>query len=275
MKCEFEFHFKTKDLRFDREHKYRAAIRFRRSGSEAEKEISCTVRILPSAREPPPYFDQLGSLYVLLAGTPEECLDIARLVAKTIADQITFRQGDFRVDGSAVLWERIPETSEEKAEVGDKFYGAQMNFVEVVPPPSFEPRLLENSPGGPEERPLIAQFNETKRDKSPVRQFLGYFKIIESIYHVPGQKQPMSRVLLDCSALKQLYSELNVTESYDSIVSRLVSTRHQCAHLKSSENFGYTPIDPAVTSEVLPLVPIVEALAYLSIMRNAGLANDA
>ena len=47
---------------------------------------------------------------------------------------------------------------------------------------------------------------------------------------------------------------------FDGLVEKLVRTRHECAHLRSSKGFGITHGDPRVTAEVEPLIGALHGL---------------
>lgn len=274
MKSEWEFQFETRGFRFEREHKYKAVIDTPiRLGDRPPQVVEPLIRISPKEVEPPPYIDQVGSLYVLLPYSQSETKDFAFFVARTVADRISFQQGDFRIAGGLIICKRIAETSEEEAEFGDEIYFVQLNLVEVLPTPTFDSSALEQTPMTPQHFALIAQFNETKRDKSPIRQFLGYFRIIESISHASGKKGTMRQVLTQSEEFQRIFNTVAVSDTFDDLITKLVDMRHKCAHLKLQKGFGYTPIDPAIESDVKPLVSLMEIFAYESIM--GGNSGDA
>jgi hypothetical protein len=268
VKSEWEFQFETRGFRFDREYKYKAlpdvAVRF---GGRPPEHVEPLIRIVPKDIEPPPYIDQVGSLHVLLPYSQSETRAFAFLIAKVVADRITFQQGDFRLVSGLIVCKRIAETAEEEAEFGEALYNVELNLIEVLPTPAFESALLAKTPNSPKHVELIAQFNETKRDKSVVRQFLGYFKILESIAHSEGTGPgSMKQVLLRNARLRQIYDSGVTGGTFEDLVSKLVDVRHRCAHLKLHSNFGYSPVDQAIGIEVAPLLPVLATLAHYLIM---------
>lgn len=54
-------------------------------------------------------------------------------------------------------------------------------------------------------------------------------------------------------------------DDFDQLVDKLVKTRHQCAHLRSSKGFGITHGHPRVYTEVEPLINTLRGLAYEAI----------
>ncbi|HKO20817.1 MAG TPA: methylamine utilization protein MauJ [Acidobacteriaceae bacterium] len=134
------------------------------------------------------------------------------------------------------------------------------SLEEVVGSPEFDGSNLPSIAHAPVE--LLAQFNETSRDKSPVRQFLGYFKILESLSNGAGGASHLGQALRAYSPLATHYAELQPNKSLERFIDRLVARRHKCAHLKAGSGFGYAPHDPAVRDEVIPQLALLEELTY-------------
>ena len=267
MKSEWEFRFEARDFHFEREHKYKVKsselIQF---GSRSPEEVDCLVRIVPSDKEPPPFVEQVGSLFVELPYSQKETRDFAFHIAARVADRITFQQGDFRIQYGMVLYERIAETPEEKQEFGENVYSVELIFEEVIGAPAFDSKGLTRTPSVPQHVALIAQYNETKRDTSPIRQFLGYFRILESIYCEDKERTPLKQVLVASNDLRSIHQMFFAAASFESTISELVEVRHRCAHLKLTKGFGYVPVDPAVEHEVKPHISALATFAYYSIM---------
>jgi hypothetical protein len=266
MKSEWQFQFETRGFRFEREYKYQAKLETPiRLGNREPEDIECFVRIEPSEAKPLPDIEQLGSIYITLPYSHDETRDFAHHIATIVADNITFHQGDFRIRYGLVVCKRIAETPEEEVEFGDKLYQVEAQLEEVVAAPNFESEKITHNPISPARQALVSQFIETKRDTSPIRQFLGFFKIIESIYHSTSGSISLKEALLGNLKLRQIYDSLGTQNSYDTIISELVKARHQCAHLKLGKGFGYAPNNPAVESEIRPLLPLLGTLAHRSI----------
>ncbi len=266
MKSEWEFHFEARDFQFAREHKYRLLDGGPVSiGGRPPEELEPFVRIVPKPDvDPPPGVEQEGSIFIELPYPPEETRDLAFELAGHVAERIAFGQGDLRVSYSPVMYRRIPETPEEEESVGDRTYGIEARFREYEEAPAFSSERLLAALSSPERGALISQFNETRSDASPIRQFLGYFRILESIY-CTQEKIPLKRSLAENQELTAVYEGLGLPEPYEEFIARIVEGRHRCAHLKLAKGFGYVPDDPAVNQEVVPLLDTLEALAYLSI----------
>ena len=262
MKSEWEFQFTTHGFRFDREYKYRAKIDDKISlGGREPEAIEPLIRIVPSDHEPFPDSDQIGSLYILLPYPPEETRDFAFYLATIVAERTAFSHGDFRIFGGLIFSKKIPETPEEELEIGDAPHGVEMKLVEDLPPSNFNSSALQSSPSLASRLPLIAQFNEAKRISQPILRFIGFFKVIESLTHTKNESRRLKEVLSASGELRRIYGLLNTSIDFDSFVKRAADARHNCAHLKMHNDFGYTPLDSAVQNEVMPLLPILEALA--------------
>ena len=150
-------------------------------------------------------------------------------------------------------------------EVRDSPYAVEMSLAEDTPPNDFNPEALQESPNLANRLPLIAQFNEARRIQQNIAKFVRFFKIIESLTHTKSESRYLKAVLVESRELRRIYHGLNASIDFDSFIERAVSARHNCAHLKMNKEFGYTPLDSAVKNEVAPLLPILEALAYMCI----------
>jgi len=111
----------------------------------------------------------------------------------------------------------------------------------------------------------VEQFNAAKNAKNPVDQFLGFFKVLEDLYGPASEKVTLATALKNSTELLQITQKhLHLTENgrnkdltendFFVLVDKLVKTRHQCAHLRSSKGFGIPHGHPRVTAEVEPLI---------------------
>jgi hypothetical protein len=210
----------------------------------------------------------IGELHIELPGNVEQTKPLAIQISRTISEQITFSQGRFKVDYALMCCKRIPETDDESSIVGDSPYWVHASFQEALEPPVFNPMIISGSSMSPETLSLVAQFNETYQDKSPIRQYLGYFRIVESVYHSPYPNLSLESALTQSDILRQAYSLFNRAETYNDAIKRMIQVRHKCAHLKLPRGFGFTPLDPAVETEVRPLLQLVAAMARSCLPAN-------
>jgi hypothetical protein len=267
MKSEWRFDFETRGFVFEKEHKYKATYDEPITlDGQLFEDLEFFIRISPSEKKPPPMVAQIGTLYLTLPKGPAETKAFAYHVAKQIQERITFQSGDFRLKGLFV-GKIITETPEEEEKYGDRLYYMDIHLQEVVPPPSFKSNSLVDIPLKPTHISLLSQFNETKNDDSAIRQFLGYFRIIESISHRKGEKQPLKNVLKSNHELRAIYNDIIKDEDFDGFIDKIVNTRHKCAHLKIDKGFGYTPSDPAIKKDLKPYLNILAELAYRAILK--------
>jgi hypothetical protein len=273
MKTEWQFLFETRGFRFGREHKYLLKPQSPISlGGRPAELIEPFVRITPEDdKKPPPFVEQVGSLFITLPYSAKETRDYAIFLSQYMRERINFQQGDFRIQWGLIIYKRIAETEEEEREFGDKIYGIEAHLEEVLPVPSFDSTKLTQQPSGSQNIALISQFNEAKRDKSVVSQFLGYFRIIESIYNTSTERGSLKQILLRSARLHAVYDLMIKDGSFEVFVSELVEVRHQCAHLRLAHGFGYAPNDPAIESKVKPLLPLIAAIARQSIIGTEGI----
>lgn len=266
MKSEWEFHFEVRDFRFEREHHFMAVLKAPvKLGDRAPELIEPLVRIVPDDRETPPGVEQVGTLYVLIPGSQADTRDFALRIAQLVADRITFQQGDFRIQYGLLSCKRIAETQEEEAEFGDRLWSVEARFEEVIQAPTFDSKRLTNTPKEPHHAALISQFNDAKRDDRPIPQFLGFFKILESVFHGEKGKASLKDALYHDPKFRRVFERVTKGGNFEETVSKLVEVRHQCAHLKLPKGYGYVPIDPAVETDVKPLIPLVATLAHFTI----------
>lgn len=266
MKSEWEFKFETRDFRFEREHKYIATVNEPVTlGDRSIEKLEFLVRIAPSDTKPEPGVDQVGSLFITLPGSQSETKAFAYQLAANLTDRITFQSGDFRTQYGYVTCKRIPENKQEEEEFGDKLYSIEFVLTEVLAPEPFDSVAFVQPPTQSVHLGLVSQYNETKRDSSPIRQFLGFFRILESLYHSQDEKKTLKQALGSSSELKQVYTLLVDNENFDAFIENIVDIRHRCAHLKLQKGFGYVPADPAIGVEVQPYLPLLNEMTYICI----------
>lgn len=274
MKTEWTFPWRTYDFHFKKEHKFRGRFGKPSNGLPSSIEgVEASIRIVPHEESPPDDdVEQAGYLIITLPLDRDAAKELAYTSAYRVGEQIAFRNGDFRVDFGFISCKRIAETADEEAEIDGKPYSLEFSLEEVVGTPEFDGSHLPSLANAPVE--LLAQFNETRRDKSPVRQFLGYFKILESLSNQAGAASRIRQALLAYSPLVRHYADLQPAGNFETFVGRLVATRHQCAHLKSADGFGYAPNDPAVRDEVIPQIALLEELAYRCLAGSPPQGHD-
>jgi hypothetical protein len=266
MKVRWRFYFTYEDLKFEKTCTYGVTVTPEQAehfglplqGFEAE------VTVGPD-EEKHGFIKQRGKIHITLPGNGEQTKDLAYSIAFTLAEYVTFTQARIELDGSFISNELLPETPEEEAEVGENRFSWTLQIREVGEKIPFDHASLQRLTNSP----LIKQFNEANKAKSPVDRFIGLFKILEDSYG----GQPVKASFKNSPELKQIaFQHLRITESgttramsqaeFEKLVDDLVNTRHECAHLRSSTGFGITYGDARVDSDVEPLLASLEVLAY-------------
>ncbi len=270
MKTEWRFDFEAVDFKFDKEHKYKAqyseTVTF---GEETYENLEFFVCIKPDEeKKPPPRIEQVGTLFITLPASPIQTKSFAYHIARQLQERISFQSGEFNLKGMPV-GKILTETPEEEKECGDRLYYMDVHLQVVDQTPKFDSKTLVNTPINPKDNLLVSQFNESKCDKSLIRQFHGYFKILESLASTSGSAKYLKDKLKSCTLLREVFTQHYPDLNYDDHVDILVPIRHKCAHLKVEINFGYTPNDPKVTKEVKPYITMVATLAYFAIEKSS------
>lgn len=269
MKSQWEFFFESTGVRFERVHKFNAQIMKEHAvafGLPAQ-EFNAEIRIEPDESSYNPAAEQTGKVKIVLPGNKEQTRNLALWFSRRVGQQISFSQGEMKILYGLILGEHLPDTAEEATQLGDTPFFAEAHLVEALPTPAFDGAAL----GKVSAHPLIEQFNAANKADNPIDRFLGLFRILEDLYG------PTSKTVTLAAALKasnELFliakkhiemtannkpSELNQND-FNEIVSKLVKTRHQCAHLRSSKGFGITHGDPRARAEVEPLANLLRLL---------------
>jgi len=272
MKTTWTFHFTAKGVHFPVTRTFRA-----RATPSNGPEVVFEVDVIPTKEERRPDVDAFGDVAVTLPGRPEETEQLAYQAVDQIAEQVSFPNGSVRIEGGLVTATKIPETEEEKSEIGDKPHLVKVAFQEVPRfMPTFDPAQLTQATRDPQAMDLVKQFNRAKEVHPVVERFLAFFKVLEKAY-ASGPERKLLASLKRNSAFITLLAEVVVdrsgaTESplnqqqRDEFLRNLVKVRDNCAHLRKKT--GYAPSDRRIQTEVEPLLDIVEVLARECINRH-------
>ena len=257
MKTEWQFPFETKDFKFEKEHTFKC-----KAGGSGESLDSLSLppkltfyfKIKPELKNETKKNNQSGWLYITLPFSLEKGKQIAQELAYLIEQKIAFEFGEFSLHRGMLITKCIPETPEEEKEIGDKRYGVEMHMVEVKEPPVFDSEKLINRAKSIDIG-LVSQHNLAKKASNSIDKFLGFFKILESLFSKNQQK--LKDCLKNDSDLYSIYKKtftLNDNKkskkSFSDFIESIVYARHRCAHLKTRKNFGYVPSDPKIKEEV-------------------------
>lgn len=269
MKSEWEFPFDARDVHFGPEHRFVGTFSAEATeDAPAIEGVDVEIRIVPDEEQPAPHLKQTGSLYLTIPMRPEAAEEIAYAAARGVAEQISFTSGgDFEVSLAWVACKRIPETEVEAAEIDGKPYSVKFHMKEVVAPPAFDGRALSGERDTPVRLPLIAQYNETKRLASPIQRFVGFFRILESASYPPGVRASIKEALRNNASLRRHLGSIAPDRDFESFVSEIADVRHECAHLKLDAGFGIDPLSADVGRRVVPLLPLLQELAFRTISK--------
>lgn len=253
LKTEWQFRFEAVDFHFEKEHKYKGSseqsVDF---GNGPIGRLEFEARIEPdNERNCPPGVEQVGTLYITLGYGVEEAKPIAYWIAQYMTHQISFRSGRFRINYGFVTCKRIAETEEEENDVGDKVYSVELQLEEVIPTPAFDSEKFQENALTPIDMRLLSQFNDAAADENPIKQFLGFFRILESLFSGTN-KETLKDAFKKSEKLRRNFEHLFSEGEFEDFVDEVVDIRHRCAHLKLEKSFGYAPIDPKIDEEVRP-----------------------
>ena len=131
---------------------------------------------------------------------------------------------------------RIPENPQEDSEVEGGDLWMEVSFEEVGDVPSFDSLGFQAMSGA--SLPLLAQFNESRRNDSPIGRFLGFFRILESCSYGTGDR----RTLRPGTSRRIRSSEPSLRKQPRTGTSPLLwptwcGPGHACAHLKDRRRF--------------------------------------
>jgi len=274
MKTCWDFLFECTNIQFERVHKFVATITAKQAKAFGISSQAFDARVIiePVEKHHHPTSKQTGSLKIVLPGDNKETRGLAFWLSKQVEQQITFSQGEMKIIYGAIGGEHQPDTAEEAEQLGDEPYFAEIQMVEVPPTPTFDGLSLQKVSG----HPLIGQFNAAKQAKNPIDQFLGFFKVLEDFYGPTSKKVKLATALKTSTELLHLaQAHLTITENslnkkltkdeFTHLVEKLVKTRHECAHLRTSEGFGIAHGNSRVATEVKPLMEPLRGLAYEAI----------
>lgn len=275
MKTKWRFFFETEDFIFDKESKFRGAMRKNTVSSclpESEQEIEFEMSIVPDKEQKHPVADQTGIVYITIPYNYEVGKDIIKGLAYVLSERISLDFGRMKLATGMIMCERLPETPDERALVGDAPFAVEMNMETVVPPQKFDPKQLIDQSSISMDSRLVAQYNSAKENANPVEKFLGFFKIIEALFVPHDNKAPLERALLSDADFYDLFKKVLLYNSpelykkeYRTFVAGIVRGRHRCAHLKLKKNFGYWSGNPRVRDEIEPYMQTLEAITYHAI----------
>lgn len=275
MKTKWQFFFETSDFIFEKEHKFRGSISkgaVSKAGVNDDEKIEFEMIIAPDKEQKLLNAEQTGIMYLTIPYNYEEGKEIVKGIAYLLLQRISFDFGEMKLHMGMIMCERLPETPEEVELVGDKPFAAEMTVEEVVPPPTFDAKKLSDQSSINMDTRLVVQHNAARKSKNPIEKFLGFFKILETIYGPHSNKVSLKDAFLESKPFNDLFNKVFRYESAEryeqefvSFTDNIVKVRHRCAHMRLKKDFGYWANDPKVKEEIEPCLGALEALTYYAI----------
>ncbi len=151
MRTRWDFHIECTGVRSERVHNYQAKI----TKEHAEefglppKAFDALVTIEPDEKSYSPLIEQTGKLRITVPGDNEATKNFAFWLAQHIAQQVTFSQGEMKINYGLILGEHLPDTPEEAEQLGDRPFFAEANLTEIPPTPTFDGSVLQNVSSSP------------------------------------------------------------------------------------------------------------------------------
>jgi hypothetical protein len=275
MKTKWQFFFETKDFVFEKEHRFRGSMpKGAVSGrsTEGEEKIEFEMSIVPGKERKRPSAEQTGIMYITIPYNYEGGKEVIKGLAYLLSQRISFDFGELKLNTGMIMCERFPETPEEKELVGDAPFAAEVHLEEVVPPPTFDAKRLIDQSAVTMDTRLVAQHNSARKNPNPIEKFLGFFKIIETLFVPHNKNVSLQDALLSNEDLYNLFTKVIrydnpqlYEKEYKRFIFRIVSGRHRCAHMRLKKDFGYWASDPRVKDEIEPQLQTLEVLTYHAI----------
>ena len=278
MKTKWQYFFETNDFIFEKEHKFIGSIprnAVTNIAEETEEKIDFEMDIVPDKKRVHQNSKQTGILFITIPYNYEEGREVINTFLYLLTQMISFDFGEIRVNGGMIMCERLPETPEEREQVGDAPYAVAINFVEAPTTRKFDPKKFTDRSNLALDIRLVAQHNESRKSQNEIEKFLGFFKILESQFPPQHKKQSLQQCLETNNKLYMVYakafkfaSEEKAAISFKEFIKSIVHARHRCAHLKIDKNFGYLPADPKIKEEIVSFLLQLEILTYETIQAN-------
>jgi hypothetical protein len=275
MKTKWQFFFETADFHFEKETVFKGNFDKKavsQSFAEIDEKFEFELNIVPDIEKKIPSATQTGTMFITIPFNYEEGKDFIKFLAHLISQRIAFNFGQIKIHSGLLMCERIPETPEEKELIGDKPFAAEMHLQEVLPSTKFDSTLFINQSAKSMDYRLIEQHNIARHNINPVEKYLGFCKVIESMFGPQDRKTTLEDALLSNPNLYNIFKKVFIydnptiyAEEYKKFIKKIVNGRHKCAHMKLSNDFGYWSSDPRVKDEIEPYLQALEMITYYAI----------
>ena len=275
MKTKWKFAFETTDFIFAEQHNFKGTVprgSVSSSPHDADHPIEFDLSILPDNQRRNGAVEQTGILYITIPYNYEEGKEIIKGLAYQIVQRISFDFGNMNLHSGMIICERLPETAEERKLVGENIFAAEMSLVEVAERVVFDPKIIMAQSRISMDSRLVAQYNGAKECVNSVDRFLGFFKIIETLFGPHKPKVSLRDAFLENNSFHDLFAKVFKFESQEQcdkefrlFVVTIVDGRNKCAHMRLRKDFGYWASDPRIKNEVEPLARKLDLISYYAV----------
>lgn len=246
MRYEWQYNFTSKSLHFDKALKYGITLKKAATGENGEA-IEGIIEIRPKSGEQNKTANS-GTIGVSIPFEVEEGTPIAHRIVYDFAQRMAFEFGDFQISWALLVCERIPETENEKEEVGELTHHIlEIRLVTVPEKQSFDPSSVDGIKLQSYNPVLMRLFNDAEQKTDLVDRYLTRFKILETEFIDNNLKTPAKLQLKSAQKLYAVFLSIATpkaknVEIYEALIDDLVEARNNCAHLKKYK-YGYLPGD--------------------------------
>jgi hypothetical protein len=256
MRYEWQYGFKSKSIYFDKVIRY--GIDLKNGTLESTKLTQGTIEIRPNIRKESSTSSS-GTVAISIPFNIDAGSPVAHKIAHDFSQLMCFEFGDFQINWAILVCERIPETNEEKEEIGELTHLLlQLSFRTVPEGISFDKRSINGLQLPRYNQVLMELFNNAEQKTDLVDKYLTRFKIVETEFIDNASRVPAKTQLKNAPALFNAFYSIALNHSksravFDDLVDRFVDARGECAHLKNY-NYGFFPRDPRLKQlEVLEM----------------------
>ena len=245
MRYEWQYSFTSKSLQFDKVVKY--SITVHRESSNPTDIIEGVIEIRPKTKEDNKASTS-GTVAVSIPFGVKEGTPVAHQIAQDFGQRMAFEFGDFQIGGALLFCERIPETEEEKKEVGELTHHILQISLQTVPEKQiFNPESMNGSELPKYNQILLKLFNAAELKTDVIDKYLTRFKILEAEFIDNKSRFPAKTQLKSSKTLSDVFFSVATAKSkndsaFQSLIDKFVDARGNCAHLKKYK-YGFLPGD--------------------------------
>lgn len=245
MRYEWQYGFTSKSLQFDKVVKF--SIDLHKGSPDSSGIIQGLIEIRPEPKNEKT-ISTSGTVAISIPFDIKKGTPIAHQIAHEFGQRMAFEFGDFQISWTLLFCERIPETEQEKEEIGELTHLILQISLQTVPEKqTFNPGELNGLELPRYNQVLLKLFNDAELKTNIIDKYLTRFKILEAEFIDNNSREPANKQLKSSSTLKQVFhavatSNSNTDAAFASLIDSFVDARGKCAHLKKYK-YGYLPGD--------------------------------